>query len=140
MAPFLLAHALAQKLEQLVEPADGLDLFALFLAEIFFGELLEPLGRNFGGERLAHRLQPLEHMAEDAVELVEVAFVLHQRRARKIVEVLDPSAGEVLLHRLHQREVLAQRHRHAGGFELVEEGNEHGACTGPNCSQRLSRS
>jgi hypothetical protein len=98
-----------------------------FFGQIFFGELLEPLRRDLGAERLARRLQPLEHVAEDAVELVEVALVLHQRRARKIVEVLDPTAGEILLHRLHQREVLAQRHRHAGRFELVEEGDEHGA-------------
>src|SRR5262249_10239812 len=125
--PFLPAHARTQKLEQLVQPADSLDLFALFLGEIFFGELLEPLGRDLGGERVAHQLQPLEHVAEDAVELVEIAFVLHQRRAREIIEVLDPAAGAVLLHRLHQREIFAQGPRHAGGFELVEEGNEHGA-------------
>src|SRR5262249_58925113 len=31
VAPLLLPHALAQKFEQLVQPADGLDLFALFL-------------------------------------------------------------------------------------------------------------
>src|SRR5262249_38324697 len=63
----------------------------------------------------------------DAVELVEIALILDQRRARQIVEVLDPATGEVLLHRLHQREIFAQRHRHAGGFELMEEGDEHGA-------------
>src|SRR5262249_57180116 len=39
VAPLLLAHALAQKLEQLVQAAHGLDLFALFLREIFFGYL-----------------------------------------------------------------------------------------------------
>src|SRR5262249_48643477 len=99
----------------------------LLLGEILFGELLEPLGRDFGGERLARRLQPLEYVAEDTVEFVEVAFVLHQCRAREIIEILDPAAGEVLLHRLHQRETFAQRHRHEGGFELVEEGDEHGA-------------
>src|SRR5262249_48040601 len=104
-----------------------LNLFALLLGEIFFGELLEPFRRDLGAERLAHQLEPLEYVAEDAVELVEIAFVLHQRRAREIVEVLDPTAGEILLHRLHQREIFAQRHRHAGGFELVEEGDEHGA-------------
>ena len=35
-------------------------------------------------------------MAEDAIELVEVALVFHQRRAREIVEVLDPPPREVL--------------------------------------------
>ena len=61
-------------------------------------------------------------MAEHPVELVEVALVLHQRGAREIVEILDAAAGDVLLHRLHQRQVFAQRHRHAGRFELMEEG------------------
>ena len=70
-------------------------------------------------------IEALEHMAEHAIELVEIALVLHQRRARQIVEILDTPAGEVLLHRLHQREIFAQRHRDAGLFELVKEGDEH---------------
>ena len=74
---------------------------------------------------VAEHFEPLEHVAEHAVELVEIALVLHQRGARQIVEILDPARGEIGLHRLHQREVFAQRHRHAGGFELVEEGDEH---------------
>jgi hypothetical protein len=64
-------------------------------------------------------------VAEDAIELVEIALVLDQRGARQIVEVLDPAAGEVLLHRLHQREIFTQRHRHTGRFQLVEEANKH---------------
>src|SRR4029077_3551900 len=83
------------------------------------------------GERLAHELEALEYMAEHAVELVEVALALDQRGAREIVEDLDPDAGEVLLHRLHQREIFAQRHRHAGGLELVEKANEHGRKLAP---------
>ena len=49
-------------------------------------------------------IEPLEHVAEDAVEAVEIALVLHQRRARQIVEILDAAAGEVLFHRLHERQ------------------------------------
>ena len=71
------------------------------------------------------QVEALEHVAEDAVELVEIALVLHQRRAREIVEILDPPVGEILLHRLHQGEVFAQRHRQAGLLELMEEGREH---------------
>ena len=37
----------------------------------------------------SHRLQPLEHVTEHAVELVDVALVLHQRGARQVVEVID---------------------------------------------------
>jgi len=38
-------------------------------------------------------------VAEHLVEFVEVALVLHQRRACKIVEVLDLAVGEVRLQR-----------------------------------------
>ena len=65
-------------------------------------------------------------MAEHLVELVEVALVLHQRGAREVVEVLDAAVGEVGLQRLHQREVFLERDRHLGGFQLMEEGGEHG--------------
>ena len=64
-------------------------------------------------------------MPEDAVELVEIALVLHQRRARQVIEILDLARGKIRLHRLHQRQIFAQRHRHAGGFEFLEEGDEH---------------
>ncbi len=56
-------------------------------------------------------LQPLEHGAEHAVELVEVALVLHQGGARQIVEILDRLLGEVGVERLHQRQIFAQGHR-----------------------------
>ena len=75
---------------------------------------------------LAHELQALEDVAEHLVELVEVALVLHQCGAGEIVEILDAAVGEVGLHRLHQRQVLLQGDRHLGGFQLVEEGGEHG--------------
>ena len=65
-------------------------------------------------------------MAEDTIEFVEVALILHQRSAREVIKILDPPTGEVFLHCLHQREIFAQRHRDAGGFEFVEKGDEHG--------------
>ncbi len=49
----LLLDALAQRLEQLVEAAQRLDLLLLVFGEIFFGELLEPLRRDFGRRRRA---------------------------------------------------------------------------------------
>ena len=66
--------------KQLVEAAHRLDLLLLLLGEIFLGELLQPLGRDLGRERLLHQFEALEDVAEHAVELVEVALVLHQRR------------------------------------------------------------
>ncbi len=66
-------------------------------------------------------------MPEDAIELVEIALVLHQRGARQIIEVLHPARGEVGVHRLHQGEVFAQSDRHAGPLERMEETHEHRA-------------
>ena len=80
---------------------------------------------NVGLERLRHQVETLEDVAEHVVELVEVALVLDQRGARQVVEILDPAFGEVGLHRLHQRQIFLQRHRHPGGFQLMKEGDEH---------------
>ena len=40
--------------------------------------------------------------------------------------MLDAAVGEVGLQRLHQRQVFLQGDRHLGGFQLMEEGGEHG--------------
>src|SRR5262249_51680246 len=65
-------------------------------------------------------------------ELVEVALILHQRSARQVIEVLDPARREVLVHRLHQGEILAQRDWHAGLLELGEERDKHTRTFRPN--------
>ena len=70
--------------------------------------------------------QPLEHGAEDAVELVEVALVLHQRGAGEIVEILDRLVGEIGVERLHQRQIFAQGHRDLRVAQRCEELQEHG--------------
>ena len=127
VAALLLGQPLLQRLEQFFQPAHGLDLLLFFLGEIFLRELLQPLGRDVRFRRVAQQFQPLEHVAEHAVELVEIALVLHQRGARQIIEILHPAAGEIGLHRLHQGQILAQRDRHAGGFEFLEKIDEHGA-------------
>ena len=106
VAALLFLEPLAKRLHELV-PAHRLDLLLLFLGEVFLGELLQPFGRNV---RLLHRVQqafqPLEHRAEDAVELVEVALVLHQSGAGQVIEVLHRLVGEIGVERLHQRQVF----------------------------------
>ena len=72
----------------------------------------------------------LVEVAKDAVEAIKVTFVFHQRRAGQVVEILDPPAGEVFVHRLHQRDVFAQRHRDAGLLQLMKEGRKHSKCPG----------
>ena len=124
--PFCSFEALAKRLHELV-PAHRLDLLLLFLGEVFFGELLQPFGGNV---RLLHGVeqafQPLEHGAEDAVELVEIALVLHQRGAGQVVEVLHRLLGEIGVERLHQRQIFAQGHRDLRVAQRCEELQEHG--------------
>ena len=119
-------EALAKRLHELV-PAHRLDLLLLFLGEVFFRELLQPFGGNV---RLLHgvqqALQPLEHGAEDAVELVEVALVLHQSGAGQVIEILHRLIGEVGVERLHQRQIFAQGHRDLRVAQRCEELQEHG--------------
>ena len=126
MAAFLLGQALAQGFHQLLETAHGFDLLLLFFGEEFLREFLQPLGGDLRREPVFQQFETFEDMPEHAVETVEIALVLHERRAREIVEILDAPAGEILLHRFHEREIFAQRHRDARGFQLAEEGDEHG--------------
>ena len=106
MAALLFLQALAKRLHELV-PAHRLDLLLLFLGEVFFRKLLQPFGGNV---RLLHRVQqafqPLEHAAEDAIELVEVALVLHQGGAGEVIKILHGLIGEVGVQRLHQRQIF----------------------------------
>ncbi len=125
MAAFLFGKALPQRLEKLFQATQRLDLLLFFFGEIFFRQLLEPFDGNFRGQRVFDQIEAFEDMAEHAVELVEIPLVLHQSGARQIIERLDPPVGQILLHRLDQRQIFAQRHRQAGGFQLVEEGREH---------------
>ena len=125
MTALLFGETLAQRLEKLFQAAQRLDLFLLFLGEIFLGQLLEPLDGNFRGERVFDQVEAFEDVAEHAIELVEIALVLHQSGARQVVERLDPPVGQILLHRLDERQIFAQRHRQAGGFQLMKEGREH---------------
>ena len=125
MAAALFGEPLAQGFQKLVEAAQRLDLLFLFFSEVFFGELSQPLGRYFGVQRLFDEIEALKDVAEHAIELVEVALVLHQRGTRQIVEIFDPTPGQIPLHGLHQRQILTERHRQAGLLQLVEEGRKH---------------
>ena len=81
MTAALLSEPLPQSFEQFVEPAQRLDLLFLFLGEVFFCELFQPFGWNFRLQRLLDEIQALKHVAEDPIEFVEIALVLHQRSA-----------------------------------------------------------
>ena len=114
VALLLFGETLAQRLQQFVETAHGLDLLFFFLGQIFLGELFQPLGRNVGFDHAVDRLQPFEHVTEHAIELVDIALVLHQRGARQIVKIVNAARRQIGVHGFEQRQIFAQGHRHAG--------------------------
>ena len=76
-------------------------------------------------------LDALEVQAECLVELVEMAFVLHQAGACQEVEVVHAAgvalrADHIGLQRFEQREEFAYRNRHLGVAQGLEEGDQHG--------------
>ncbi len=103
MPALLFLHALLQLLHELVPAAHGLDLRLLLLGEEALGQKPQPFLGDLGVGRIAEQLQPFEDGGKDPVELVEIALVFDQRRARQIVEILDPLLGKIGLDRLHQR-------------------------------------
>ena len=123
--PFCSASRLRSVSRSLSRPPSASICFFSSSVRCFSVELLEPFGRDLGGQRIRDVVEALEHVAEHAIEVVEIALVLHQRRARQIVEILDAPAGEVLVHRLHQRQIFPQRDRHAGLLQLGKESRKH---------------
>ena len=71
-----------QCFHQFVEAAERLDLGFFFHGEVFLGHAAQPLFRQLarghaGGSALARGFQAFEHLAEHAIEPIEVALVLH---------------------------------------------------------------
>ena len=127
MALLLLAQPFAQRLHQLLE-AEGLQLRLFLGREIALGHPAQPFLGNFDlVDRLAQRDDPLEGGGEDDVELVEIALVLDQQRARQVIEMLHRPVGEALFERLHQHEIFARGDRQMRLAQRGEEGEEHGA-------------
>ena len=124
----LFLEPLPQRLHQLLEAAECLDQLLLLVGQVLFGEPPQPFLRDIGDVDRAfarQRLDALEDMRKDLVEAVDVALVLHQRGARQVVKALDVELHQPGIHALEQRQVLAQRDRHARGLQLEEEGDEH---------------
>ena len=129
MAALLLGEALFQLLHDLFPAAQRLDLFLVLFRQMKLRDEAKPLLRHLRLQ-LAHQLEALEDVAEHHVELVEVALVLHQRGAGKVVEVFDAPVGEVGIERFQKRQILLQRHRDLGASQLIEELDEHLAAPG----------
>ncbi|KPZ07191.1 hypothetical protein ALO43_200513 [Pseudomonas tremae] len=70
--------------------------------------------------------QTFEIRTEGPVELVEMALVLDQSRARKKVELIDIGKDNPLFQRIDQVQQFTQRHRHSGRAHFVEPVEQHG--------------
>ena len=128
MAALLVLQTFAQSLHQLVKTAKRLD-FGLFrVGQVFFGHSGQPVGGDIDGlEHLFEPdlVQPFETGGKGAVELVQVAFVLHHRHPGEVVERLDIIGGEALLHALQKGQILPQGYGDAGLSQVIEEGQKH---------------
>jgi len=138
----LLVQTLFQRLHQLVEPAHGLDRGPVLVAQVFLGQLLQPVIGNGGGQVLAraHGLDPGKDLAEHLVEPVVVFLVLDQHRPRQMVEVIDLPPCHVLVHGLHQVEPFLHRDRNARVSQSGEKGQQHQSATVSRLDRRLLRS
>ena len=128
MAAFLLFQALLEFLDQLVQPAQGLDLRALLVAQLALEFLAQPVLRNQRLQMPVEILQALEIGGKGPVELVEMTLVLDQDCPRQIVELVHVGEGDPLLQGIDQVEQFAHRHRHLGRAHFIEQIEQHGDC------------
>ncbi len=77
--------------------------------------------------------QALEVSGEGAVELVEMALVLHQDGAGEVVELVHVGEHHALLQGLVQVEQFAYRHRHLGRAHFIEQVEQHGPAPVSGC-------
>ncbi|MCY1284770.1 hypothetical protein D9M70_336870 [compost metagenome] len=128
VALLLLLEALLELLDQLVQAAEGLDLRALLVGQHALELLAQPFLGNQRLEVVVELLQTVEVGAERAVELIEMALVLHHDGAGEVVELVHVGEHHAVLQRIDQVEQLAHRHRHPGRAHFVEQVEQHG-CT-----------
>ena len=125
MPALLLRQPLSQRRHQRIEAAKRLDQTLLFLAQMLLGEPAKPVLRQGLEARPAFGARPVdtaERMGEDAVEAVDVSFVLDQRGTGQEVEALDVVVDEPRLQAFEEAEIFPQRGRHPGRLQLQEEG------------------
>ena len=128
MALLLLFETLFQRFHQFLEPAHGFNFGHFFRRQEFLCHLTQPFFRQvLRLDRVAQRVQALEDMAEHFVEFVDIALILHQRGAGEIVEILNITVDDALIHGFHKRQILFQSDRDFGFAEFIEEVEKHGA-------------
>ena len=111
VALLLLFEALLQRLHDLFPAAELFDLGFFLFGQELLGQRLQPFLGQLRRVVFQRQVEALEDMAEDLIELVEVALVLHQRGAGEEIEILHLSLDDIGVQRFEQHEVLAQAKR-----------------------------
>ena len=99
MPAALLAKALGERLHELVPTAERLDPGLLVLGQHALERLAQPVRRDVLRESGESLLRALEMRSERPVVAVVVFLVLHQRRAREVVEAIDVLHGDARIER-----------------------------------------
>src|SRR6185437_4940933 len=102
-----------------------------------FRQLAQPFFRQVFDLHALRRLQAPEAGSKHAVETVQVPLILHQGRAREVVEILDAVLGNAVLHRRHQGQVLGDGGGQAGRTQTQDKMREHQA---PRRARKARRS
>src|SRR5208337_2981146 len=116
-----------QLLHDLVPAAKRLDLCLLLIGEKPFAKRAQPFLRDIRRNAVHGARKAFEDMAENAVELVEMALVLHEGGARKVVKIVDLLARDARVDRVEKGEIFFHADRDAGPLQLVEEVQKHEA-------------
>ncbi len=124
MPALLLFEALFQGFHQLLPAAQRLDQLFLFLGQIFFNQLAQPLFRDHRGCGVDAD-HALEIGGEHQIIAVKEFFVLDQAGARQKIKILDTAECDLLLQRLDQHQKFLDRRRHPALAQLQEKINQH---------------
>ena len=128
VAPFLLLQPFAERLHELVKPAQSFNLCFIGFRERFFGQFAQPL---FWQIHLvqhllrAYVLKAFKAGCKSAVVFVEIAFILDQDGPPQQIEMIHIIGCHPRFHRLQKTQELPQGHGKFMGSKVIEEGQKH---------------
>ena len=128
MATFLLFQPFAQRLHELVKPAQSFNLCFIGFRERFFCQFAQPLiWQVHLVEHIlwANVLKAFKTGCKSTVIFVKIAFILDQNRSSQQIEMLHIISCHPHFHRLQKTQELPKGHRKFMGSEVIEERQEH---------------
>ena len=125
-ALLLLFPGLLERLDELLQTAQGLDLLEFLRAQRTLELAPQPLVRDERLEQSVQVFEPLEIRCERPIELVVVLLVLAHAGAAQEVEVVDARVHHPVSHRIDQVEQFPDRDRDLVLAQRQEEVDQHG--------------